>query len=165
MAPNILYKVFVYGTLKKGEPNYQQFSKSTEGYFKFLYHGKTKEKFPLIIGTQYNIPFLLHSPGKGHNVKGEIYEVDEKVLADLDLLEAHPDFYIRDEYDVVNLTNQTTEKVWIYMIKTFRKELLQQTFYESYSNFDSHGLKYVARYLKSDTCDPKSQIFPQNEEN
>lgn len=63
MATNLLYKVFVYGTLKKGEPNHQWFSKSKEGYYKFLYDGRTKEKYPLIIATKYNIPFILHAPG------------------------------------------------------------------------------------------------------
>lgn len=59
----ILHKVFVYGTLKRGEPNHNWFSKNTEGYYKFLYDAKTKEKFPLIIATKYNIPFILYSPG------------------------------------------------------------------------------------------------------
>lgn len=58
-----LHKVFVYGTLKKGEPNHPWFSKDNRGYYKYLYEAKTKDKFPLIIGTQYNIPFLLYSPG------------------------------------------------------------------------------------------------------
>lgn len=57
-----MHKVFVYGTLKKGEPNYSWFSKEKTGHYKFLYEAKTKEKFPLIIGTKYNIPFLLYSP-------------------------------------------------------------------------------------------------------
>lgn len=59
-----LHKVFVYGTLKRGEPNHQWFSKDQGGYFKFLGEAQTVEKYPLIIGTKYNIPFLLYSPGK-----------------------------------------------------------------------------------------------------
>lgn len=58
-----LHKVFVYGTLKRGEPNHYWFSKEEEGYYKFLYEAKTTDKYPLIIGTKYNIPFLLFSPG------------------------------------------------------------------------------------------------------
>lgn len=54
--------VFVYGTLKREEPNHSWFSKN-KGYYKFLYEAKTKDKFPLIIRTKYNIPFLLDSPG------------------------------------------------------------------------------------------------------
>lgn len=62
-APSTLYKVFVYGTLKRGEPNHQWFGKDQKGHYKFLYDAKTIEKFPLIIGTKYNIPLILHSPG------------------------------------------------------------------------------------------------------
>lgn len=58
-----LHKVFVYGTLKRGEPNHGWFSKHENGYHKFLCNAKTVEKYPLIIGTKYNIPFLLYSPG------------------------------------------------------------------------------------------------------
>lgn len=56
--------VFVYGTLKKGEPNHHWFAKSTEGISNFIGAAKTIRKYPLIIATKYNIPFLLHKPGK-----------------------------------------------------------------------------------------------------
>lgn len=59
-----LFKVFVYGTLKRGEPNHHWFEKEKTGYYKFICNARTIEKYPLIIGTEYNIPFLLHSPGK-----------------------------------------------------------------------------------------------------
>lgn len=59
-----MHKVFVYGTLKRGEPNHGWFSKHESGKFKFLCEAKTVEKYPLIIATQFNIPFLLYSPGK-----------------------------------------------------------------------------------------------------
>lgn len=58
-----LHKVFVYGTLKKGEPNHHWFAKAKAGYYKYICDAKTVEKFPLIIGTDYNIPFVLYSPG------------------------------------------------------------------------------------------------------
>lgn len=59
-----MYKVFVYGTLKKGEPNYGWFNRHEGGQYKLICEAKTVEKYPLIIATQYNIPFLLYSPGK-----------------------------------------------------------------------------------------------------
>lgn len=63
------YNVFVYGTLKSGEPNHHWFSKGN-GHYKLLCNAQTAEKFPLIIATEYNIPFLLYSPG---NKKFTIY--------------------------------------------------------------------------------------------
>lgn len=65
-----MHKVFVYGTLKRGEPNHSWFSKHDGGKFKFVGEAKTVEKYPLIIATQYNIPFLLYSPGKSKRSTG-----------------------------------------------------------------------------------------------
>lgn len=58
------HTVFVYGTLKQGEPNHDWFTKRKGAYCKFICTAKTKDKYPLVIGTKYNIPFLLYSPGK-----------------------------------------------------------------------------------------------------
>lgn len=60
-----MHKVFVYGTLKRGEPNHNWFETKENGYSKFLANGLTIKKYPLVIASKYNIPFLLHSPGIG----------------------------------------------------------------------------------------------------
>ena len=44
---------------------------------------------------RFNIPYLLDKPGTGHNICGEVYEVDEKMLGKLDELEDHPTYYER----------------------------------------------------------------------
>ena len=64
---NLPHVVFVYGTLKKGQPNHyvmEQF-----GNCQFFGTGCTKLKYPLIIDTDTNLPFMLDAPGKGqvHN--------------------------------------------------------------------------------------------------
>ncbi|CAG9860314.1 unnamed protein product [Phyllotreta striolata] len=147
-----LHKVFVYGTLKTGEPNHLWFTKSN-GYHKFIGQGKTVEKFPLIIATKYNVPFILKSPGNGTNIVGEVYEVDDKVFADLDILEDHPTFYVREKFNVSLLDSARTEEVWIYVIKNFNPKLLEEPFYECYSSTGSHGKKYVERYLRDGSLD------------
>lgn len=58
-----LFNVFVYGTLKKGEPNHYWFTREETGHHNFICNAKTVEKYPLIIATKYNIPFVLDSPG------------------------------------------------------------------------------------------------------
>lgn len=57
--------VFVYGTLKTGEPNHDVIVKRTEGIARFIGKAKTLKKWPLVIASRYNIPYLLHSEGKG----------------------------------------------------------------------------------------------------
>lgn len=98
--------------------------------------------------------------GNGTFVKGEVYEVDDIVLGKLDILEEHPDYYTRDLYNVVPLNDpKNVVQVWIYVIRDFKVELLNQPFYETYSSFGSHGRKYVERYLRGDTYDYKVEIL------
>ena len=50
-------KVFVYGTLKKGEPNHEEL---TSRNAQFLADVVTVEEWPLIIASYLNMPFLLY---------------------------------------------------------------------------------------------------------
>ena len=45
--------------------------------------------------ARYNIPYLIDKPGSGNNIHGEVYEVDENMLKNLDILEDHPNYYQR----------------------------------------------------------------------
>lgn len=149
-----LHRIFVYGTLKRGEPNHKLIQDVANGYAKFLGLAKTKTAYPLIIATKYNIPFLLKKPGIGHHVIGELYDVDSKMLTKLDELEEHPNFYERSEEDVLLAAESKLKssknfeevarltKAWIYFLPKFRSTLLEEPMYESYSNAGMHGLKY-----------------------
>lgn len=101
---------------------------------------------------------MLYS-GNGTNVQGELYEVDDNVLTNLDILEDHPTFYLREQKQVQSLNDGTLHTAWIYFIKNFKSELLQRETYESYSNNGSHGLKYVERYLRNDNSDYRAEIL------
>lgn len=96
-----LPKVFVYGTLKRGQPNHYWLTNTDNGLASFLANGTTKSRFPLVISTRYNIPFLLNKPGVGKNIKGEIYEVNSDMLTKLDVLEDYPELYDRQIQDIV----------------------------------------------------------------
>lgn len=61
----ILFRVFVYGTLKSGQPNHFLMQDVKNGVAKFVSSAVTTEKFPLVVATRYNIPFLLNKPGTG----------------------------------------------------------------------------------------------------
>ncbi|XP_044745260.1 putative gamma-glutamylcyclotransferase CG2811 isoform X2 [Coccinella septempunctata] len=140
-----LHKVFVYGTLKTGEPNHHVFANNVDGCYKLLCKAVTSQKYPLILGTKFNIPFLLQKPGTGYNVKGELYEVDDKVLAVLDELEDHPNFYIREQSDVISSADSSVHKAWIYFIKNFQKHLLENEMMDCYSNNGS-----LPKYVESE---------------
>ncbi|GLV33571.1 uncharacterized protein CBL_21375, partial [Carabus blaptoides fortunei] len=116
-----LHKIFVYGTLKKGEPNHHWFSKIENGVVKFVCDAQTSEKYPLVIATKYNIPFLLSSPGIGNNIRGELYEVDDATFEKLDELEDYPKFYAREQKTVSSLSgNMKYDNCWIYFLKNYK---------------------------------------------
>ncbi|XP_043513681.1 putative gamma-glutamylcyclotransferase CG2811 isoform X1 [Frieseomelitta varia] len=165
-----LHRVFVYGTLKRGEPNHSLIQDTSNGYAKFLGLGKTTIPYPLIIATHYNIPFLLKKPGFGHHVFGEVYDVDTQMLKKLDELEEHPTFYERSEENVLIApeakakastnfdTISTLTKVWIYFLPRFRASLLESPMYSSYSNEGSHGLKYCEKYVRDSSYDHRREV-------
>lgn len=57
--------VFVYGTLKQGEPNDHVMINPETGKQRFVGVARTLGKFPLIVASKYNVPFLLKQPGHG----------------------------------------------------------------------------------------------------
>lgn len=50
MAGSQLLKVFVYGTLKRGQPNYHLLADVENGVAKFISEGQTSRKYPLVVG-------------------------------------------------------------------------------------------------------------------
>ena len=58
------YNVFVYGTLKKRQPN--NYFMHTLSLHKYIGEGKTKNPYPLVVGTgHYCLPLLLKEEGRG----------------------------------------------------------------------------------------------------
>ena len=51
--------VFVYGTLKTGEPNHHWLQCHDKGESHLLGVGETVECWPLVVVTKYNIPMML----------------------------------------------------------------------------------------------------------
>ncbi len=74
MSFNKGHFVFVYGTLKRGEPNHEEWLvKEGKGNAEFVCEGQTVTKYPLVIASRHNIPFLMDIPGVGRQIRGEIY--------------------------------------------------------------------------------------------
>ncbi|XP_060733231.1 gamma-glutamylaminecyclotransferase-like isoform X2 [Tachysurus vachellii] len=147
--------VFVYGTLKKGQPNYYRMMDTTKGKARFLGHARTVEKYPLVIAGKYNIPFLLNKPGEGQRVEGEIYSVDEPMLKFLDWFEGCPEMYQRTqvllevkewvgEEEEAPKVGSTTE-AFMYSTTTYKPEWLLYPTFDSYDAYGDHGLQYEPR--------------------
>ncbi|XP_045208474.2 putative gamma-glutamylcyclotransferase CG2811 [Mercenaria mercenaria] len=137
--------IFVYGTLKSGEPNYNLMQDETSGMCIPRGVAYTKQKYPLVVASRYNVPYLLDKPGIGHNVQGELYEVDDAQLERLDRLENHPKFYIRKDVVVTRNKDDTSSGENIaaqaYFLVNFRPHLLELSMLESYKDMID-GKKY-----------------------
>lgn len=54
-----MHNVFVFGTLKRGQSNFYLMENPRNGKAVFIAEDKTEEKFPVIIVSRCNIPFML----------------------------------------------------------------------------------------------------------
>ncbi|GAA6142502.1 gamma-glutamylcyclotransferase family protein [Hydrogenophaga sp. 5NK40-0174] len=94
-------RVFVYGTLKQGFPNFGVNAGERMGD-EFI----TCEALPLYVvslPTENRAPWLMNLPGEGMRVRGQVYEVDAAALDAMDTLElvGHPNGYVRSEVELV----------------------------------------------------------------
>ena len=103
-----VHKVFVYGTLKKGQ------------YFHDRYLGGDKAEFlgKVIASPDYSLyidglPHMIKEP-TDLPVKGELFLVDETILDTLDELEGHPIVYKRE---IIEVYDELGERVlaWAYL--------------------------------------------------
>ena len=60
-----LYRIFVYGTLKRGQPNHHVLTNERNGLAKWLGPARLVNKHPLVVAGRYNMPVLLDKEGEG----------------------------------------------------------------------------------------------------
>ncbi|XP_006846728.1 PREDICTED: gamma-glutamylaminecyclotransferase [Chrysochloris asiatica] len=150
--------VFVYGTLKRGQPNHEVMLDCTNGLAVFRGRGRTVEPYPLVIAGEHNIPYLLNLPGRGHCVAGEIYAVDDKMLQFLDEFEDCPDMYQRTLVRIEVLEGEDRCSVpeemlaankivqcFLYSTATYSAEWVHLPYHDNYDSQGNHGLRYNPR--------------------
>lgn len=108
MSKNI-HRLFVYGQLKKN------------CYFHDRYLGGEKSKFlgKVTCGPDYQmysdgLPHLIREPA-AIRCKGELYEIDDEKLKELDLLEGAPLIYFREIVDVYDDESGDKILAWAYL--------------------------------------------------
>lgn len=102
--------LFVYGTLQAGHRNAHVNRGQRLGG-----QAVTVQAFPLYVTRSGRVPWLLHRPGEGLQVSGELYAVDAAALAEMDLLERidQPDWYSRERI-AVRLDGGAPQPAWAY---------------------------------------------------
>ena len=56
-----------------------------------------------MVNIEEYFPYLIDAEGEGCHVEGEVYKIDEEILAMLDILEGYPDLYNRHQITVKSL--------------------------------------------------------------
>jgi len=98
--------VFVYGTLKKNHSNHYHCLRDAT----FVGYATTKERYSMV---DVGFPVLL-TPGEGHPVRGEVYEVNSETLKGLDALESAGYVYDRVR-KYVRMDDGTSARVYYYV--------------------------------------------------
>lgn len=120
-----MYKVFVYGTLKRGGRFHKALQDST-----FLGEARTKHLY----GAYWNRYPVVTRKLSELQVHGEVYEVDDVVLKELDQIEGHPDLYIRDSVPVILDSGKEIE-VLMYFLDLNEAELYRHKAYPAENGF------------------------------
>ncbi|XP_039301311.1 putative gamma-glutamylcyclotransferase CG2811 [Nilaparvata lugens] len=120
-ASHLNHLLFVYGTLKQGEPNQD------------------------VIKTENKIDGKEQPQSQFINVTGEIYEINDKMLEKLDIFEECPEYYIRRKECVRLLDTQKTAECWIYFLKGHHPNLIKLEMFNNYCSNGEHGLPYLER--------------------
>ena len=92
--------IFVYGSLRKGLAN--SYKLADAGYMG-LY--KTKDKYAMVGLRSKAYPYVIEKELceiEPVYITGELYKIDEDILAELDILEGHPHEYTRKRIPVTN---------------------------------------------------------------
>lgn len=90
-------------------------------------------------------------------IKGEIYEVDDTMLKNLDILEDYPAWYIREKRNF-QLNDGTGVTAWVYLLKTYKESLLGLPFIDEYKSKGSHGLVYCEPTKRDEAYDACADV-------
>jgi gamma-glutamylaminecyclotransferase len=104
--------LFTYGTLKQGFCN--QHINTGE---RVAGHYRTRDCLPFYLMGNGHVPCVIHDPGNGHQVVGELYRADAAALANMDRLErvGEPGGYTRMPIELERTDTATADTVMAEM--------------------------------------------------
>ena len=104
-----MYKVFVYGTLKEGFPNYKiNNGNRLEGNY------ITKDRYPLYLMGKRFSPWLVLEKGKHHNVRGQVFIVNDTTLAEMDKLERINNLDGYRRIKLIVISEESSEEIIVF---------------------------------------------------
>jgi len=115
--------IFVYGSLKKGF-KFNYFLEDYKAFF--IGKAKTVDKFYLQRYEKASFPFMYEKPEK--EIIGELYEISEDILIQLDFLEGYPVFYNRKEIKVIS--NNIEYNAIVYFLNEKNVDLSKESLSE-----------------------------------
>lgn len=100
--------LFTYGSLKQGFCNQHiNTAERVSGSY------RTRERLPFYLMGDGHVPCVIHAPGTGHQVVGELYRSGAQALADMDRLEriGEPGGYTRLMVELERIDGESFESV------------------------------------------------------
>ena len=116
-----LTAIFAYGTLKPGFVWYHRLV-AGQGC-KVTGPAATVDPHTMVVD---GIPYLIEGGEKGVPVKGVVLQVTDAVLASIDRLEGHPNWYQRKQIKVTLGRDGSTAEVWCYLLQRDADRWLQK---------------------------------------
>lgn len=115
-----MHRIFVYGSLKEGHVNFHV----NQGH-RVAGEFVTVDRYALYILGPENLPWLVPGSAQGHQVVGQLFEVDDQTLANMDHLERidEPLWYRRVAINVQARTGGAASKAWVYLGNQERLQL------------------------------------------
>jgi len=105
-------RVFVYGTLKTGHGNNSILRRNRATFL-----GEAMTALPIFRLYGDFIPYMVPENTRGVHVKGELWEVNEKCLHELDRLEGHPYMYTRQTIEVLTDEGVSHAEAYVFLHK------------------------------------------------
>ncbi|MDH4260278.1 MAG: gamma-glutamylcyclotransferase [Gammaproteobacteria bacterium] len=104
-------RVFVYGTLKEGFPNFGT-NTGTRIPGAFV----TTDRYPLYLVGERHSPWMVNTFGEGEPVVGQVFEVKPEVLGRMDILQrvSAPDGYERIQITVRSQTIEPEDELLVH---------------------------------------------------